>query len=64
MLSNQPSLFQHHKIFDIADRIQNKTITNTNIDKQIDRLVTMPKCKDKYNIKIIFKVFWHGQPER
>ena len=23
--------------FDIADRFQNKTITNTNIDKQIDR---------------------------
>ena len=25
------------KVFDIADRFQNKTITNTNIDKQIDR---------------------------
>ena len=24
-------------VFDIADRFQNKTITNTNIDKQIDR---------------------------
>ena len=33
MSSNQPSLFQHPKVFDIAVRFQNKAITNTNIDK-------------------------------
>ena len=42
MSSNQPSLFQHHKIFDIAGRIRNITITNTNIDK-----LYHAKCKDK-----------------
>ena len=37
MSSNQPSLFQHPKVFDIADRFQYKTITNTDINKQIER---------------------------
>ena len=29
----------HHKIFDKADRFKNITITNANIDKQIDRYI-------------------------
>ena len=37
----------------IAERIQNKRITNTNIDKQIVRLY-YTKCKDKYDIKMNF----------
>ena len=43
-------------MFDIADRIQNKIITNTNVDEKIDKLYHA-KCKDKYYIKIIFNVF-------
>jgi hypothetical protein len=41
MSSNQPSLFWHPKVFDIADKFQNKTITNTNIDKQAIKLWNM-----------------------
>ena len=42
-------------MFDIADRIQNKIITNTNVDEKIDKLYHA-KCKDNTTSKL-FSMF-------